>query len=33
MHTVKRDHFSYVDPGVTEFGIPLKDMIVFSYEL
>jgi ribosomal protein S18 acetylase RimI-like enzyme len=29
---VKRDHFAYIDPEVTEFNIPVRDMIVFSYE-
>lgn len=32
MSAVKRDHFSYVDPEVIEFDIPMRDMIVFSYE-
>ena len=32
MSAVKRDYFSYIDPGVTEFNIPLRDMIIFSYE-
>jgi chromate reductase, NAD(P)H dehydrogenase (quinone) len=33
MDAVKRDYFGYVEPEVTEFDIPLRDMIVFSYEL
>jgi ribosomal protein S18 acetylase RimI-like enzyme len=32
MDSVRRDHFGYVDPPVTEFGIPMRDLIVFSYE-
>jgi ribosomal protein S18 acetylase RimI-like enzyme len=32
MDSVRRDHFAYVDPPVTEFGIPMRDMIVFSFE-
>jgi hypothetical protein len=32
MDSVRRDHFTYVDPPVSEFGIPMRDMIVFSYE-
>jgi NAD(P)H-dependent FMN reductase/GNAT superfamily N-acetyltransferase len=32
MHAVKRGYFDYVQPGVTEFDIPLRDMIVFAYE-
>ena len=33
MYAVKRDHFSYIDPPITENGIPMRDMIVFSYDL
>lgn len=29
---MKRNYFAYIDPEVTEFDIPLRDMIVFSYE-
>ncbi|MBU2666971.1 GNAT family N-acetyltransferase [Actinoplanes bogorensis] len=32
MHAVKRDFFSYIDPPLTENGIVMRDMIVFSYE-
>jgi GNAT superfamily N-acetyltransferase len=32
MHSVKRDHFDYVQPPVQEYGIPMRDMIVLSYE-
>ncbi|MBB4692598.1 GNAT family N-acetyltransferase [Paractinoplanes abujensis] len=32
MHSVKRDYFAYIDPPLTENGIPMQDMIVFSYE-
>ncbi|MBL7252751.1 GNAT family N-acetyltransferase [Paractinoplanes lichenicola] len=31
MHSVKRDYFDYIDPPLTENGIPMLDMIVFSY--
>jgi ribosomal protein S18 acetylase RimI-like enzyme len=30
MLEVRRDHFAYIDPPVTEHGIPMRDMIVFS---
>jgi ribosomal protein S18 acetylase RimI-like enzyme len=33
MDTVKRDHFEYVQPQASEFGIPMRDMIVFAHEL
>jgi NAD(P)H-dependent FMN reductase/GNAT superfamily N-acetyltransferase len=33
MSAVKQDHFDYVEPGSEEFGIPLRDMIVFEFEL
>jgi ribosomal protein S18 acetylase RimI-like enzyme len=33
LKAVKRDHFAYVRPQVSEFGIVMRDMIVFSYEL
>jgi NAD(P)H-dependent FMN reductase/GNAT superfamily N-acetyltransferase len=32
MSAVKKDHFDYVEPGTEEFGIPLRDMIVFEFE-
>lgn len=32
MDSVKRGHFDYVQPEVTEFDIPLRDMLVFAYE-
>jgi len=32
MDAVKRDHFGYVQPESSEFGIPTRDMIVFAYE-
>jgi len=32
MDSVKRGYFDYVQSEVTEFGIPLRDMIVFAYE-
>jgi NAD(P)H-dependent FMN reductase/GNAT superfamily N-acetyltransferase len=32
MDAVRRDHFGYVDPPAREFGIPMRDMIVFSHE-
>jgi ribosomal protein S18 acetylase RimI-like enzyme len=31
MDAVRRNHFAYVEPPVSEFGIPMLDMIVFSY--
>jgi hypothetical protein len=31
MHSVKRDYFRYVQPPQHENGIPMLDMIVFSY--
>jgi len=33
MSAIKKDHFRYVVPGTEEFGIPLRDMIVFELEL
>jgi GNAT superfamily N-acetyltransferase len=33
MHSIKRGHFDYVDPPVHEYGIAMRDMIVFSYDL
>ena len=33
MSGVRRDHFSYVEPGTEEFGIPLRDMVVFELEV
>ncbi|WP_433219129.1 GNAT family N-acetyltransferase [Dactylosporangium sp. CS-047395] len=32
MLRVHRDFFAYVDPPIAEHGIPMRDMIVFSYE-
>jgi ribosomal protein S18 acetylase RimI-like enzyme len=32
MYGVKRDFFSYIDPPLSENGILMRDMIVFSYE-
>lgn len=31
MDAIKRDYFDYVQPPVTEFGIELRDMIVFAF--
>jgi GNAT superfamily N-acetyltransferase len=31
MDHVRRDHFGYVQPPVTEHGIPMRDMLVFRY--
>jgi len=31
MHSVKRDYFDYIQPTLQEYGIPMRDMIVFSY--
>lgn len=33
MDAVKRDYFDYVQPPVIEYGITMRDMIVFAYEL
>jgi ribosomal protein S18 acetylase RimI-like enzyme len=33
MHSVKRDYFDYIQPPLHEHGIPMRDMIVFSYEV
>jgi NAD(P)H-dependent FMN reductase/GNAT superfamily N-acetyltransferase len=33
MSAVKQDHFDYVEPGTEEYGIPLRDMIVFEFEI
>jgi GNAT superfamily N-acetyltransferase len=32
MHSVKRDYFHYIRPILYEHGIPMLDMIVFSYD-
>jgi ribosomal protein S18 acetylase RimI-like enzyme len=32
MLEVKRDFFDYIQPPLREFGIEMRDMIVFSYE-
>jgi ribosomal protein S18 acetylase RimI-like enzyme len=32
MHSVKRDHFDYIQPPLREYGIRMRDMIVFSYD-
>jgi ribosomal protein S18 acetylase RimI-like enzyme len=32
MHSVKRDFFDYIRPPLSEHGIVMRDMIVFSYE-
>ena len=32
MYAVKRDFFAYIDPPLSENGIVMRDMIVFSYE-
>ncbi|GAA3304792.1 GNAT family N-acetyltransferase [Dactylosporangium vinaceum] len=32
MLRVERDYFAYIDPPIVEHGIPMLDMIVFSYE-
>ncbi|WP_433074019.1 GNAT family N-acetyltransferase [Dactylosporangium sp. CA-052675] len=31
MHSVRRDFFAYIQPPLSEHGIPMLDMIVFSY--
>jgi chromate reductase len=31
MSAIKQDHFDYVGPGTEEFGIPLRDMVVFEF--
>jgi len=33
MHAVKPDYFAYIQPPIRENGIPMRDMIVFSYDL
>ncbi|HEX7735801.1 MAG TPA: GNAT family N-acetyltransferase [Ktedonobacteraceae bacterium] len=33
MFTVKRDFFAYIQPPISENGIPLRDMLVFRYDL
>jgi GNAT superfamily N-acetyltransferase len=33
MHAVKPDYFAYIQPPIRENGIPMRDMIVFSYHL
>lgn len=33
MHEIRRDHFDYIQPPIVEDGIPMRDMIVFHYEL
>lgn len=33
MLAIKRDYFAYIQPPISENGIPLRDMIMFSYEL
>jgi GNAT superfamily N-acetyltransferase len=32
MHSVKRDYFDYIQPPLREYGIVMRDMIVFSYD-
>ncbi|MEU4243654.1 GNAT family N-acetyltransferase [Actinoplanes sp. NPDC026619] len=32
MYAVRRDFFDYIQPPMTENGIVMRDMIVFSYE-
>ena len=32
MRSVKRDFFAYIQPPIVEDGIPMRDMIVFSYD-
>jgi ribosomal protein S18 acetylase RimI-like enzyme len=32
MFAVKRDYFAYIQPPMREYGIPMRDMIVFSYD-
>jgi GNAT superfamily N-acetyltransferase len=32
MHSVKRDFFDYIQPPISEQGIVMRDMIVFSYQ-
>lgn len=29
--SIKKDYFSYINPPIKEFGIELKDMIMFKY--
>ncbi|CAO3620374.1 unnamed protein product [Cunninghamella blakesleeana] len=31
--SIKKDYFDYIQPPVKEFGIELKDMVVFKYTL
>jgi GNAT superfamily N-acetyltransferase len=33
MLAVERDHFAYIQPPISENGIVMRDMIVFSYDL
>ena len=33
MDSVRRDFFSYVQPPITENGIPMRDMLVLRYDL
>ena len=33
MYAVKPDYFAYIHPPIRENGIPMRDMIVFSYDL
>ena len=32
MHSVKRDYFDYVRPAAVEYGIVMRDLIMFSYD-
>ena len=32
MHSVKRDYFDYVRPATIEYGIVMRDLLVFSYD-
>jgi GNAT superfamily N-acetyltransferase len=33
MDHIRRDYFAYIQPPISENGIPLRDMIVFRYAL
>jgi ribosomal protein S18 acetylase RimI-like enzyme len=32
MLRIERDFFDYIDPPIAEYGIPMRDMIIFSYD-
>ena len=33
MFEIRRDYFAYIQPPIVEHGIPLRDMLVFRYDL